>query len=168
MRRADLSMSRDHRPRRARRLIIGVTSVCLGALGLAAVPSSASAATFNDEGSTHFFVVPAGVTALTVDAVGGAGGSGPLWGGRAAEVQATLSVIPGQTVYVHVAANGSYQNDSGAGGATNGGGASPTAGSGGGASDIRVGADDQAHRVLVAGGGRWWRRHGRQQAGGRW
>lgn len=151
MRIAARSVSRVHRPGRARRLIIGVGTVGLAVLGIVAVPSSASAATFNDEGSTHFFVVPAGVTSLTVDAVGGAGANGPLVGGLAAEVQATLSVTPGQVVYVHVASNGSYQN--GAGGATNGGGASPTAGSGGGASDIRIGSDDLAHRVLVAGGG---------------
>ena len=150
MRRAAFSVPRAHRPRRARRLIIGATSVGLGALGLAAVPSSASAATFSDEGSTHFFVVPAGVTSLTVEAVGGAGGNGSLLGGRAADVQATLSVTPGQKVFVHVAANGSYGTSSGA---TNGGGASLTAASGGGASDIRVGTDDLAHRVLVAGGG---------------
>ncbi|MFL6156496.1 MAG: glycine rich domain-containing protein [Marmoricola sp.] len=151
MRPAAPILPRSSRPRRARRLVVGASTLGLAALGIVAVPSGASAASFTDEGSTHFFVVPAGVTSLTVDAVGGAGGSGPLLGGRAAEVQATLSVTPGQTVYVHVASNGSYQD--GAGGATNGGGASPTAGSGGGATDIRVGTDDLAHRVLVAAGG---------------
>ena len=51
------------------------------------------------EGSTHFFVVPAGVTSLTVEAVGGAGGNGPLLGGLAADVQATLSVTECMTLW---------------------------------------------------------------------
>lgn len=131
--------------------MVGVSAAGLAALGIVAIPSSASAASFTDEGSTHFFVVPNGVASLTVDAVGGSGAAGALAGGLAAEVQATLSVTPGQMVYVHVGANGSYQD--GSGGSANGGGASPTAGSGGGASDVRIGVDDLAHRVLVAGGG---------------
>ncbi|MGH3496846.1 MAG: Ig-like domain repeat protein [Nocardioidaceae bacterium] len=89
---------------------------------------------------------------MTVHAVGGSGGSTyNNQGGRAADVTAQLAVAPGETLHVHVAGNGSTSaagaNGGGATGWTN------AMGAGGGASDVRVGGDDLASRVLVAAGG---------------
>lgn len=158
------------------------------ALGLFA-PGGAQAATVSqtyqsatDTGTTATFVVPAGVTSVQVQAVGGKGGddaahidtfgiSDPLrTGGFGALLSATLPVTPGETLYVYVAGNGIAAQSSGAvaAGGANGGGSSGAgasagggAGGGGGASDVRTvpapasGSQTVSlnSRLLVAGGG---------------
>ena len=70
-------------------------------------------------------------------------------------MSATLSVTPGQTLYVNVGGNGT--TDAPVRGGLNGGGntvGSPYGGGGGGgASDVRTVSGDLASRLLVAGGG---------------
>jgi len=109
-----------------------------------AVPGSQ---VFSATGEEQQFVVPPCVTEITIDAYGAAGShhgfaSGGGLGGRA---KGTLSVTPGQVLYVYV-------GQSGDNGAWNGGN-SGSSFNGGGASDVRVGSNGLANRVIVAGGG---------------
>jgi hypothetical protein len=139
-----------------------LTGVGTGLIALAPTASADSVVTVYDgpeEQAT--FVVPARVTSVKVDLVGGRGGSGPETnssGGYGATLSADLDVTPGQTLYVLVGGNGADGATGGTGG-TNGGGSGGSAlgGGGGGASDVRTvtSASDGslASRVLVAGGG---------------
>ncbi len=126
----------------------------------------AAATTFSYTGGVQTFVVPAGVTKLTVEAYGAEGGAdGAVAGGKGGEVKGEVTVTPGSTVYVYVGGKGtdgpgSGQNCNLAGG-FNGGGPTGTtccsnagagAAAGGGASDIRLNGQALANRVLIAGG----------------
>jgi hypothetical protein len=113
---------------------------------------------FTYNGASQIFVVPAGVTSLTVDMAGAQGGvagsnGGPGGaGGRGARVQATLAVTPAAVLRVNVGRAGFTNGPAG----FNGGGSSGTggvAGSGGDGSDIRTSSGALSDRVLVAGGG---------------
>lgn len=108
--------------------------------------------TFNDTGGQQQWIVPAGVTSIQVDVRGAQGGSGSGngggGGGKGARVRTTLSVTPGETLYVYVGGQNGY-NGGGGGGSY---GAYP-GGDGGGASDIRQGGTTLSNRVVVAGGG---------------
>ncbi|MHB1571266.1 MAG: glycine-rich protein, partial [Solirubrobacteraceae bacterium] len=118
--------------------------------------------TFTSTGAEQCYTVPATVTSLSVTAVGAPGvtpSSGGA-GGNGATVTGTLSVSPGQTLYVEVGGLGSTNS-----GGFNGGGSAvgSTAGGGGGASDVRTCSSTAAScpgaisslqsRLLVAGGG---------------
>ncbi|MBF9237021.1 tail fiber domain-containing protein [Hymenobacter sp. BT683] len=133
----------------------------------------ASSVTFAYTGSMQTYTVPAGVTSLQVEARGAEGGasrgdrSGSYPGGWGARVQATLTVTPGQVLYLYVGGKGEtafYEGNTGGGfnGGGNGGyiglGPNPPqggGGGGGGASDIRTSAsgDTYADRLLTAAGG---------------
>ena len=125
----------------------------------------ASSQTFTYTGAQQTFVVPAGVTSISVDAYGAQGGSlSPTtnvnYGGR---VQADLPVTPGTTIYIYVG-----EQPTGLTGGFNGGGTGETAGiGGGGASDLRIGGTTYNDRVIVAGagggGGTW---NGEEVTGG--
>lgn len=117
--------------------------------------------TFSYTGGTQIFLVPAGVTRLTVDAYGAQGGNGGSFGGLGASggrVTATIGVAQGETLQIVVGGAGGngFANGTGAAG-YNGGGASLSSsvsgGGGGGASDVRQGGTTTGHRVVVAGGG---------------
>ena len=103
---------------------------------------------FGYTGSSQTFIVPNGVTSLTITASGAQGGAA---GGV---TTAKIPVTPGATLDVEV---GGQPGSSGAGG-YNGGGAGGGSGStagqgGGGASDVRIGGTSLNDRVIVAGGG---------------
>lgn len=104
---------------------------------------------FGFTAGVQYFEVPAEVYSLNVRLLGAQGqnGSGAAGGtgGRGAEVQAELSVTPGEVLAIVVGGQGGY-NGGGVAGVLN-------TGNGGGASDIRQGGDQLANRVLVAGGG---------------
>jgi hypothetical protein len=140
--------------RRALLRAIGITAAIPVVTSMVApAPLAAQSGTtrsFLFTGAPEAFVVPAGVTSLTVDVVG-ASGAGLLPTnppGLPGRVQAVLPVTPGETLTMTVG---------GVGGlgvvvaGFNGGGAQGTNGiyGGGGASDIRRGAT----RLIVAGGG---------------
>jgi hypothetical protein len=117
--------------------------------------------TFNATGAQQNFLVPAGVTSVTVQAHGARGGKGSslnVTPGNGGSVTATIAVTPGETLAVFVGGTGGdgHANSPGAGG-FNGGGTGPvvlnTGGGGGGASDVRQGGSGLANRVVVAGGG---------------
>jgi len=107
-------------------------------------------------GSEQSFKVPSGVTQITVDASGAAGGSGNgishrlvgrgALGGR---VRATIAATPKEDLAILVGGSGREH------GGYNGGGegAGKGYGDGGGASDVRMGGDTLRDRIIVAGGG---------------
>jgi hypothetical protein len=106
------------------------------------------------------WTVPEGVFVAEFDLVGGGGGntltSQAELGGRGGILRASMAVTPGDTYYVHVGGRGLSSFSGGLGGINgggDGGGGTHPGGGGGGATDIRHGADDLAHRILVAGGG---------------
>jgi hypothetical protein len=114
-------------------------------LGITANASAETSKTFTPgAGSEQPFEVPAGVTQITVTAVGGAGeGACGFAGapGSGAKVKATLTVTPGEKLYV----------DFGGGAVGAGNCNGPTAG--GGASDVRTEPGVLSSRLIVAGGG---------------
>lgn len=106
--------------------------------------------TYSYLGVAQEFVVPAGVTSLTAELVGGTGGSsGGQAGGNPGVVNATFSVTPGSTlgIYVGGSASGSTAGWNGGGSGVNG------SGGGGGATDIRLNGSGLSNRLLVAAGG---------------
>lgn len=111
---------------------------------------------FNYTGAEQVYVVPPNVTTITIEAYGAQGGTAD--GGEGGYAYGELDVTPGQSLYIYVGGQGST-TDQGSGlsyGGWNGGGngGSGTSGSsGGGASDVRVGGNALADRVIVAGGG---------------
>lgn len=128
---------------------------------------SLTSTTFNYTGSEQTWVVPAGVTSITVDAFGAQGGANWVnntnFGGH---VQADVSVTPGSTIYIYVG-----QQATSITGGWNGGGNGETGGiGGGGASDIRIGGNTLNDRIVVAGagggGGYWSSQHVVGGAGG--
>ena len=117
--------------------------------------------TFKYTGKRQSFKVPAGVSSITVVALGAAGaadlgsyGSYNDYFGRGSRVYAVIPVTPGETLPVLVGGQGSAR------GGFNGGGNpgytispfGPCYG-GGGASDVRENGDVLRDRVLVAAGG---------------
>lgn len=107
--------------------------------------------TFYYTGAKQSFKVPAGVTELTVVALGAHGAGKPeAFGGR---VYAVIPVTPGETLLVFVGGNGFGKR-----GGFNGGGSSSSLGSGdrgfggGGASDVRQGGASLGDRIIVSGG----------------
>jgi hypothetical protein len=128
--------------------LAGVALVGCLALGLLGASSAfAETKTFTKAGC-ETWEVPAGVTKLSVAAVGAAGqpanGPEPGTGGNGDEVSATLAVTPGEVLDVCVNEGG------GKGGEAAGGG--PGGGNGGGASGVAR-SKDFSNPVLVAGGG---------------
>lgn len=113
------------------------------------------------------YTVPAGVTQLSVDAVGGKGGNNNNWpagiyasqGGAGGRVVCTINVTPGQVLQVYVGGQGTAGTTTrgvgGFNGGGNGGGSGTTynGGGGGGGSDIRFSPYALADRKIVAGGG---------------
>jgi hypothetical protein len=119
---------------------------------------------FGYTGSVQEFVVPEGVTTLTLQTVGGQGGgsnscvggdNGPQDdGGLGGYARGKLAVNPGDIVHVYVGGQGLVGTDQAEEGGWNGGGdGGDWGGGGGGASDVRLTLDDLNSRVVVAGGG---------------
>lgn len=119
--------------------------------------AQAAPQTFVYTGAPQLYVVPEGVTSITVEARGAQGGSvSTVTGGTGAVVSATISVTPGESIQINVGGSGDH-------GGWNGGGRGGTYG--GGATDIRRPAFSTSSscafdlncqasaRILVAGGG---------------
>jgi hypothetical protein len=170
------SVGRSVRPRR--RAALGGAAVLVAACVAVPAAGAASSSTHTDTYTTpgkHVFKVPAGVDALTVTAVGAAGGScapaaGPSSGagGEGAQLTGTVKVKPGEKLNVVVGGAGGActfsatgTSPGGAGGTGGGGAGGPgdtgggSGGGGGGASGIgpksSLGAGSAP--LLVAGGG---------------
>lgn len=114
------------------------------------------------DGSPQTFVVPPGVTRISINAWGASGSRNGFqsFGGLGARARATLAVTPGEVLTIRVGGRPPFNNLAAVGG-YNGGGAPGVQGypltiipgGGGGASDVRRGGDGLENRVLVAGGG---------------
>ncbi|HEY3817732.1 MAG TPA: hypothetical protein VGL81_11200 [Polyangiaceae bacterium] len=128
--------------------------------------ASTTTVTFDYTGAQQSFIVPTGVTQVTITAAGAAGGTDCYdnAGGYGASVTATLAVSSGQTLAVLVGSAGGPPGSSGGycsipgaagynGGAAGGATTSNTGAGGGGASDVRVGGTGLSNRIIVASGG---------------
>jgi len=119
--------------------------------------------TFDYTGTEQTWVVPEGVTYVTIEAYGAQGGNGEYHGsigvgGLGGYSIGKLAVTPGQTLFIYVGQQGPSNTGNNRLTAFNGGGAgygdsNGIRGSGGGASDVRVGGNTFYDRVIVAGGG---------------
>lgn len=113
------------------------TSTVVGRFG------STQSFAFND--GTHTYKVPAGVTQIQVDAQGAQGGSSSIMnGGKGGRVQASVPVIPGETLFIYVGGGGGTHypftyKDPITGGRNGGGAGTGTGSGGGGATDVRRG-----------------------------
>ena len=137
------------------------------------VNGSQMTCTYTFTGSEQAFTVPAGVSSVSLSAVGAPGGAGEALaatpaaaGGMGATASAAVAVTAGEALYVEVggpgelfdsvSANAGGWNGGGAGGASDGSG-SPFGAGGGGASDVRTQSASMAgslsSRLLVAAGG---------------
>jgi len=140
---------------------LSIGALIAGAVALDDGPASASPATDSESwlvSGNYDFVVPAGVTSVTIEVAGAQGGDG--WntsGGLGGYMAGDFTVVPGETLKVHVGGAGAV---TAVGGANGGGDADPggcggvfDAGSGGGGTDVRTSDDALADRIIVAGGG---------------
>jgi hypothetical protein len=133
--------------------------------------------TYDRPGVGQAFVVPPGVTRLTVALYGGVGGSASYSGldyplvtnesGDGAKVFAALAVSPGEVLGVDVGGAGAPGSPTGAAGGANGGGSSsavpinginsfsgfPSGGGGGGATDLTTAPAGDTVLLDAAGGG---------------
>src|SRR5580658_449784 len=123
----------------------GPSQLSVGAPGAADQPSKNQSQTFNYTGGAQDFTVPAGVTKITVVAIGAHGAGSPeAYGGR---VHATVPVKPGEQLVVYVGGNGSGTTGGFNGGGTGGSGPYGGGYGGGGASDIREGGSSLQDRI---------------------
>jgi hypothetical protein len=63
-------------------------------------------ATFSYTGARESWTIPAGITSITVDVVGAAGGDGTSLGGKGSRMQGTITTTPGNTLYIYVGQRG--------------------------------------------------------------
>ena len=121
--------------------------------------STLAQTTFSYTGSVQTYVVPSGLSAITLDVVGAKGGNsyGVVNGGAGGRVQCIMAVTAGSVLYIYVGGAGVTGTISGTKvGGWNGGGDSGPNGygaSGGGASDIRSGGTSLSNRVVIAAAG---------------
>lgn len=120
--------------------------------------------TFNYTGAVQAWVVPAGVSSITIECWGAEGGyrstsSPDYYPGKGGYVKGNLNVTAGETLRIYVGGegqDGAFGAD-GAGGWNGGGNAGATSqvrgGGGGGASDVRQGGTALSTRKIVGAGG---------------
>lgn len=111
--------------------------------------------TFTYSGVSQSFTIPPCVGNMTIDvraAAGGQGGAGPV-GGAGGMVRGVITATPGAVLYINVGGQGSVTAGGFNGGGAGGVSSSSSGGGGGGASDVRVGANTLANRIIVAGAG---------------
>jgi hypothetical protein len=105
---------------------------------------------FSYTGAQQTWVVPGGVTSVTITATGARGGNA---GGLGARATGTYAVTPGETLYIYVGGRGGQPAGGFNGGGSGGSDTLGNGGGGGGASDVREGGSALANRIIVAGGG---------------
>jgi hypothetical protein len=143
-------------------------TVIFTALLFGLITPSFAQTTFNYTGSVQTYTVPTGISRIMVDVQGAKGGDNSQWpsgtypsqGGNGGRVQAMLAVTAGQVLNIYVGGAGNTGSVIlPAVGGYNGGGDGATystlygGGAGGGATDIRLGGNSLADRIVVAGGG---------------
>ena len=164
------------RMRRATHLAVGLVAALGLCAGVSTEAASAATQTFSVPGD-HTFIVPSGITTISVTAIGAEGGDCYLaFGGRGASVSAIIPVSPGEKLFVGVGGVGGggggigtyclAGNQGGAGGTDGGGAGGPdngpsgneTDGSGGGGASAvglanSLGGEQFGNLMIVAGGG---------------
>ena len=160
--------SASRRPRAAATALGTALLLCLAAIAPLAAQANVGRTVVYDSPGHYAFAVPAGVTSLSVTAVGAAGGDNcAAAGGRGAKLAATVPVVPGDLLLATVGEAGSDRVcnvnedpsvDSLGGGARGGTGGIYLGGSaGGGATSLRQLAfpvdSGVASLVVAAGGG---------------
>ncbi|MFP4460131.1 MAG: glycine-rich protein [Candidatus Zixiibacteriota bacterium] len=111
---------------------------------------------FTYTGSEQTWTVPSGVSSINIECYGAQGGNYPSYsgyGGEGGTSTGTLSVTPGELLYIYVGEQGENGGSGTPAGGFNGGGYGYYQPGGGGASDVRHGGNTYADRVIVAGGG---------------
>ncbi len=97
--------------------LTSVPTITASATGLTQASAAAQIReTFSATGSLQSFVVPTGVTSVTIDANGAGGGGGNGVGGTGASLTGTYAVTPGDTLAVIVGKGGIGTAAAGAGG----------------------------------------------------
>jgi hypothetical protein len=120
--------------------------------GITPIAPTATTAGVGGKGSLHIYTVPAGVTAVRIDARGAKGGSSPITGGgtyaggNGGRVQATYAVTSGDVLQILVGGKGGD-------GSLDNGINERTASGGGGATVVSKGPIGTGTLLLVAGGG---------------
>lgn len=110
--------------------------------------------TFHYVDKEQTFRVPAGVTSISVVALGAVGGAQVGYNARGGRVHAIVPVQPGEKLYVYVGGAGALNTGGYNGGGNSGAGFHTLDGyGGGGASDVREGGRDLSNRIIVSGGG---------------
>ena len=149
--------------------LVGALLAALAALGgpfAASAPADTTVTqTFSTTGVSPF-VVPVGVSAITVTAVGAPGGGGNFLvggsGGEGARVTASVPVVGGSEMFVGIGGSGGvapYPGSQGGSGGAGGGGAGGNsaggcvAGAGGGGASFVGYTGSAAGALVVAGGG---------------
>ncbi|MCU1485214.1 MAG: hypothetical protein JWN67_1960 [Actinomycetia bacterium] len=136
--------------------------------------ATAESQTFTYTGAVQNFVVPSGVSSVTIESWGAQGGVASAYASNSAlggYAKGTYTVTPGETLKVNVGGQGVAgmvaTGESRTGGFNGGGGSSPngmrTVSSGGGATDVRRGGTALSNRIIVGGGGggsSWFADHG--------
>ena len=110
------------------------------------IPGSHGTQTLSFTGDQQIFIVPDYITLLTLEvwgAQGGGNGTANGRGGYGGYAKGDINVTPGETLYVYVGGQNGY----------NGGGTERGTYVGGGGTDIRLGGNAIADRIIVAGGG---------------
>jgi uncharacterized protein YhjY with autotransporter beta-barrel domain len=121
--------------------------------------SLAATNTFSFTGSNQTFTVPAGVTSITMEGFGAAGGdneAGDGSGGNGGYLKSTITVTPGDVLTIVVGKGGGINDEPFGDGGQGGTGArpfgNPAAGSGGGATYVENSSNETLF-VIGAGGG---------------
>jgi hypothetical protein len=113
------------------------TTACLSAFSspVSAQTQFSKSSEYSFTGGVQSYIVPAGVTTLSVDAIGADGGVTTFAAGIGGRVEAVIPVTPGEVLFVFVGGGNSAST-----GGWNGGGSGSNPGlGGGGATDIRRG-----------------------------
>lgn len=146
------------RPALAKLLVatFGLTCGFITASGSSTLAAPVSQ-TFESTFSQDYFVVPSGVTQLTIDMAAGSDHWGAIYGtpnGLGGRVVVDIAVTPGETLEVLVGTRGNYNSGTGGwpdGGAGGGQVSVANASGGGGSTSIRAGVNGAT--IAIAGGG---------------
>lgn len=109
--------------------------------------------TFSFTGGLQTFTVPQCSGQMTIEAVAAAGGDGGSVGASGGYVSGVATFAPGTVLYINVGGKGSVGTGGFNGGGAGGTSSSGTGSGGGGATDVRIGGNALANRIIVAGGG---------------
>src|SRR5262249_43393555 len=112
---------------------------------------SSGSCSFAFTGAAQTWMVPAGVTKVTFEVSGAAGGG--TMSGKGGSTTASIEVVPGETLAMYVGGQGAIPAGGFNGGGAVGSNGTGPAGGGGGASDVRQGGVTLEKRIVVAGGG---------------